>query len=104
MTKISDLLHSRNIESIENQNNKINKNENDENDINFSDTIKDFLDAVNEDSKDASKSVQDIITHKSDNIAEAMTKLEESSLSFNLMLKIRNKILDAYNDIKNMPV
>jgi flagellar hook-basal body complex protein FliE len=103
MTKINDLIQSRQLDSIENQNNKVSSDE-EKKDINFSDTIKDFLNAVNEDKKDASKAVQDVITHKSDNIAEAMSKLEEANLSFNLMLKIRNKVLDAYNEIKNMPV
>ena len=103
MTKINDFIQSRNIESIENQN-KPNSPKEDENKINFSDTIEDFLEAVNEDSKEANKAVQDVINHKSDNIAEAMSKLEEANLSFNLMLKIRNKVLDAYNEIKNMPV
>ena len=103
MTKINDLIQSRNIEPIENQN-KPRSTQNEENKINFSDTIEDFLDAVNEDSQEASKAVQDVINHKSDNIAEAMSKLEEANLSFNLMLKIRNKVLDAYNEIKNMPV
>jgi len=103
MTKINDLIQSRQLDSIENQNKNISSEE-EQKDINFSDTIKDFLDAVNEDNKEAAQAVQDVITHKSDNIAEAMSKLEEANLSFNLMLKIRNKVLDAYNEIKDMPI
>lgn len=103
MTKINDFLQSRQIDALENQT-KTEATEKDSNDINFSDTIKDFLDAVNEDNKEAAQAVQNVITHKSDNIAEAMSKLEEANLSFNLMLKIRNKVLDAYNEIKKMPV
>ena len=103
MTKISDLIQSRPVHSIE-EHNKTETNQDEKSDINFSDTIKDFLDAVNDDSKEAEKAVHDVITHKSDNIAEAMTKLEEANLSFSLMLKIRNKVLDAYNEIKDIPV
>jgi len=104
MTKINDFIQSRNISHIENQKKTQKSKQEDNQQLNFSDTIGDFLEAVNEDSKEANQAVQDVINHKSDNIAEAMSKLEEANLSFNLMLKIRNKVLDAYNQIKNMPV
>ena len=70
----------------------------------FGDTISDFLKAVNDNQKESSQKVQDVIQGKSENLHEAMTKLEESKLSFQLMLEIRNKLLDGYKEIERMQV
>jgi len=103
MPTINEILRTKQLASLEDQV-KSKSNQKDSNGVNFSNTIRDFLQAVNEDKKEAGAAVQDIITNKSDNIAQAMSKLEESGLSFQLMLKIRNELLNAYNEIKRMPV
>jgi len=77
---------------------------NDVNYKNFGETISDFLKAVNNDQKESSQQVQDVIQGKSENLHEAMAKLEESKLSFQLMLEIRNKLLDSYKEIERMQV
>ena len=70
----------------------------------FGETISDFLKAVNESQKDSSQKVSDVIQGKSNNLHEAMMMLEESKLSFQLMLEIRNKLLDSYKEIERMQV
>ncbi len=70
----------------------------------FGDTISDFLKAVNDSQNQSSQKVSDIIEGKSENLHEAMVMLEESKLSFQLMLEIRNKLLDSYKEIERMQV
>jgi flagellar hook-basal body complex protein FliE len=70
----------------------------------FGDTIGDFLKTVNESQKESADAVTDIIQGKSENLHEAMAQLEESRLSFQLMLEIRNKLLESYQEIKRLQV
>ena len=68
----------------------------------FSNAIGKFLKAVNQDQLQAKEAVSDIVTGKSENLHEAMAKVEESKLSFELMLEVRNKLIDAYKEIQRM--
>ncbi len=105
MATINDLIRSREIPGINKSLPGIKQtNQKNPDNVDFADTIKDFLDTVNNDQKIGGKSVQQIIMGESENLAEAMTKLEESNLSFQLMLEIRNKLVDAYKDINRMQV
>lgn len=70
----------------------------------FGQTISDFVNAVNESQKDASQKAQDVIQGKSDNLHQAMASMEEARLSFQLMIEIRNKLLESYQEIQRMQV
>lgn len=72
--------------------------------VSFSETIKDFLSAVNQSQKTAGEKVADVVEGKSENLAEAMTRLEESKLNFQLLLEIRSRLLDSYKEIQRMQV
>ena len=70
----------------------------------FGKTISDFIMAVNEDQKIASKEVDDVITGKSENLHEAMASMEEARLSFQLMIEVRNKLMESYKTLQRMQV
>ncbi len=70
----------------------------------FADTVKGFINKVNTEQIGTGKQVEDIITGKSENLAEAMTALEESRLSFQLMLEMRNKLIESYQEIIRMQI
>ena len=72
--------------------------------ISFGDTIGNFLDAVNTAQVDAKDNVAEIVTGESENLHEAMAKVEEAKLSFELMLEIRNKLLQSFQEIQRMQV
>ena len=72
--------------------------------ISFGDTIGNFLDAVNTAQMDAKYSVAEIVTGESENLHEAMAKVEEAKISFELMLEIRNKLLQSFQEIQRMQV
>ncbi len=38
------------------------------------------------------------------NLAEVMVALQKSSVSFQAMVQVRNKLVEAYKDVMNMPV
>jgi flagellar hook-basal body complex protein FliE len=37
-------------------------------------------------------------------LAEVMIAVQKSSVSFQAMVEVRNKLVDAYKDVMNMPV
>ncbi len=70
----------------------------------FGDTISEFVKAVNDSQKDAASEVADIIQGRSQNLHQAMATLEEAKLSFQLMLEVRNKLLESYQELSRMQV
>ncbi len=70
----------------------------------FGQTISDFVKAVNEKQEASSEKVADIIQGRSQNLHEAMAAMEESKLSFQLMVEVRNKLLESYKEIERMQV
>ncbi len=70
----------------------------------FGETISDFVQAVDDAQKNASVETADIIQGKSQNLHQAMASLEESRLSFQLMIEIRNKLLESYKEVQRMQV
>jgi flagellar hook-basal body complex protein FliE len=70
----------------------------------FADVLKNSIDEVNRMEQDASKAVEDLATGKSENVTGVMTALAKSDLAFNTLLTIRAKLMDAYDEIKNIPI
>lgn len=70
----------------------------------FGDTISEFVKAVNDSQKNAASEVADIIQGRSQNLHQAMATLEEAKLSFQLMLEVRNKLLESYQELSRMQV
>ena len=70
----------------------------------FSDTLKKSIDEVAKLQQDASQAVQDVTTGKTDDVTGVMTAMEKSDLAFKTLLAIRSKLMDAYEEIKNMPI
>ena len=70
----------------------------------FSDHLKDSLAQVNESQKSADQMSTDLATGKTENIHETMLAISHAQLNFNLMVQVRNKALEAYQEVMRMPV
>ena len=75
------------------------------------DTVSDFANILTEALKTASEtdkvdkaSSLDLLMGNSDDIAGLMLDMQKAELSLNLALQIRNKVIDAYNEIMRMSV
>ena len=44
------------------------------------------------------------MTGKSDNLDGVMVAMEKSDLAFKTLMAIRGKLMDAYEELKNMPI
>lgn len=70
----------------------------------FADTLKDAVGGVNEMQKSADKAAQNLATGKTDNVAEVMIATEKADIALKVMVQVRNKIIDAYNEVMKMQV
>jgi flagellar hook-basal body complex protein FliE len=70
----------------------------------FADMFEKFIKGVDRKKKVAASEVQDLILGKSDNIHEAMVKVQEAGVAFNLMIQVRNKLVDSYKELMRMQV
>ncbi|HEX4796938.1 MAG TPA: flagellar hook-basal body complex protein FliE [Humisphaera sp.] len=71
---------------------------------NFSDMLSKSIDEVSRLQQDASQAVDNITTGKSEDVDGVMTAVEKSDLAFKTLLAIRAKLMDAYEEIKGMPI
>ncbi len=70
----------------------------------FGDTLKESLDEVNKAQLDADKSIEDLVTGNNKNIHETMIAISKADLAFRMTVQIRNKVIDAYQEVMRMPV
>ncbi len=70
----------------------------------FSENLTETLGKVNNLQLSADKSIEDLATGKTQSIHETMLSLSKADISFRLTMQIRNKIVEAYQDIMRMPV
>ena len=71
-------------------------------DDDFMKTLKSYLYQVDHQMKETNEMVKEFAVGKRHDIHEIMIAGEKSSLSFKLLLQIRNKLLDAYHEIMRM--
>ena len=71
----------------------------------FSALLKQSIDTVNENQQTAKKMAHAFETGESDaNLAEVMVALQKANVSFQAMVQVRNKLVEAYEDVMNMPM
>ncbi len=70
----------------------------------FADTLKDAVGSVNELQQEADVQMQRLATGETKNIPEVMIAAEKASVSFKLLTQVRNKIIDAYQEVMKMQV
>jgi len=102
INQLTNLQLNQIIDKNKNQKTNIAKAPEDQKD--FGQTISDFVKAVNDSQVESAGKVADVIQGRSQNLHEAMASLEESKLSFQLMVEVRNKLLESFKEIQRMQV
>ncbi len=70
----------------------------------FKEFMLDALDQVNSMQHDANQAVEQLATGDDVNAAEVLTAVQKADLSFRMMMQIRNKLLQAYQEIKEIRI
>jgi len=69
----------------------------------FVQTLEETMQKVEALQTEAEKQVEGMVSGKGVDIHSAMIAVEKADLSFQLMMQVRNKIVDAYQQISQMP-
>jgi flagellar hook-basal body complex protein FliE len=70
----------------------------------FADTLKEAVNNVNQLHLDSDRKAQELATGKTDDIAGVMIAAEKADVALRAMVQVRNKIIDAYQEIMKMQV
>jgi len=69
----------------------------------FGDIMKDVIRDVNEEQRQANIAIEGVHTGKS-GLAEAMVAMEKANIALQSMLAVRNKLIEAYQEVMRMQV
>ncbi|GAB4262970.1 MAG: flagellar hook-basal body complex protein FliE [Methylomicrobium sp.] len=71
----------------------------------FASLLKQSIDSVNDKQAQANEMITAFETGDSDfTLAEIMVATQKASVSFQAMVQVRNKLVEAYKDVMNMPI
>lgn len=70
----------------------------------FTSMLKEAIYSVDATQKAAGARVEDVVTGKSDNIHEVMIAMEKAKVSFQMMLEIRNRAVETYQELSRMQI
>jgi flagellar hook-basal body complex protein FliE len=70
----------------------------------FQDILSEAIDAANSTDAVDKASAQALLTGDVNNIADALIDSEKATIALELTIQIRNKIIDAYNEVMRMQI
>src|SRR5262245_37178133 len=70
----------------------------------FKNILLEALNQVNTMQTEANEAVQQLVTGGDVNPAEVLTTLQKADMSFRMMLQIRNKLVQAYQEVNNIRI
>ena len=68
----------------------------------FKDTLHSYISDVDGLQDTAESALNDVATGRADNLHRVVVATSEAELSFRLMMKVRNKLVEAYNQVMRM--
>lgn len=70
----------------------------------FKSYLLESLDKVSQLQSEATDGVERLMTGQTDNVAEVFSASRKAGVAFDLLMEIRNKLMDAYTELKQMRV
>ena len=70
----------------------------------FKDVLLNSIREVNDAQQEADRAVEALFTGDEVNPAEVLTAVQKADLAFRMMMQIRNKLVAAYDEVKNIRV
>ena len=70
----------------------------------FADFLGDAIQSVDSSMKSSEAKVQDFVSGKSDNMHDVMISMQQAQLSFQMMVEVRNKMIETYQELSRMQI
>ncbi len=70
----------------------------------FKDVLMKNLGEVNQLQQEADKKLEDFVTGKTNNMGEVVSASQKASMAFSMLVQIRNKLQESYDELKNLRV
>ncbi len=70
----------------------------------FAAQLRQQLEQVNQMQAEADAGIQQLLTGQTDNITQVLTSTRKAEIAFSLLMEIRNKLVDAYTELKQLRV
>jgi len=70
----------------------------------FAQSMQDAFSKINTDERMAAQKVSDVDSGKSDDLVGAMLASQEASLSFSMLMQVRNKVMGAVDELIKLPL
>lgn len=71
---------------------------------NFTDLLANFVNSVNDTQNESAQAQTALMNGEAVELHDVMIKAEEAGLAMDLLLEIRNKLLDAFDNMMKMPM
>ena len=69
----------------------------------FGKVIDQLVSSVNDKQTQATSITHDVLLGKNDQLHQSMIAMQEASTAFGLMIQVRNKVVDSYQELMRMP-
>ena len=99
VSNISSLIPKIKVPSVEGLQTTQKKTE-----VSFEETMKKFINDVDSAQKFAGEPVEKLITGEIKDIHDVMVAVQKAGTSFELMMEMRNKMIEAYREVMRMQV
>jgi len=70
----------------------------------FASLVRQQLERVSQMQSEADENVQRLLTGQTENLTEVFTAARKAQVAFSLLMEIRNKLVEAYEELRNMRV
>ena len=70
----------------------------------FKQTLLENIERVNEMQNDAERAIEDLTAGRRDDLANVLIAKQKADVAFRMLLQVRNQLVDAYDEIKQLRV
>jgi len=70
----------------------------------FKDVLMKNIEQVNALQRDAEMAIEDLVSGRRDDVDQVVMAKQKADLAFQMLLQVRNKLVDAYDEIRQMRV
>lgn len=70
----------------------------------FEDTLENAIGQVDQAQKTSDQQIEAFVAGEQENVHEVMLSMQEANLSFDLMVEVRNRVLEGYQELMRMQV